>query len=95
MSAIDYSDGTTAKEKVDELLNGDAAINKIKLDSSVIDCGGTPDFESAFQTLYDETVTMLENISKRMQTSLNTMKNLDNEMESDFQVGINYAGKSE
>ena len=63
--------------------------------SSVIDCGGTPDFESAFQTLYDETITMLEDISKRMQTSLNTMKNLDNEMESDFQVGINYAGKSE
>ena len=40
MSAIDYSDGTTAKEKVDELLNGDAehvaALEKSKVEGTEI-----------------------------------------------------------
>ncbi len=87
---ISYDNGYTAKDKADQLLNGDAAINKIKLDSSVILCSGGSalDFETAFKTLYDDTTEKLESIISRMGTALTNMENADNQMESDTKAGL-------
>jgi len=89
MSAIEYTDGTTAKEKAEDLLNGEGAISKIKLDDTVIECE-TYDIATAFKTLYDDTTQLLETIISTMGTRLSNMQTADNNLESSTTVDINY-----
>lgn len=89
MSAIEYTDGTTAKEKAEDLLNGAGAISKIKVDDTVIECEKY-DISTAFKTLYDDTTQLLETIISTMGTNIEKMQTADNNLESSTTVDINY-----